>query len=64
MNDVECVLAGPQGYVDFLYGKGPKQIPSSKLREAIMLFKSGEVKFMAKDNNPPRPSPSSNEQGD
>jgi hypothetical protein len=63
MNDMECTLAGQQEYVEFLSSKSPKQIPSSKLNKAIMLFKSGEIKFVAKDNSSsPRPRLSSEQE--
>jgi hypothetical protein len=52
MNDMECELAGQQEYVEFLSDKSPKQIPSTKLSQAIMLFKLGDIKFVAKDNSP------------
>jgi hypothetical protein len=52
MNDMECALAGQQEYVEFLSGKSLKQIPSTKLSQAIVLFKSGNIKFVAKDNSP------------
>lgn len=52
MNDMECALAGQQEYVEFLSGKSPKQIPSTKLSHAIVLFRSGDIKFVAKDNGP------------
>jgi hypothetical protein len=52
MNSMECALAGQQEHVEFLSGKSPKQIPSSELSKAIVSLKSGEIKFMAKDNSP------------
>lgn len=51
MNDMGCALAGQQEYVEFLSGKSPKQIPSTELRKAILSLKSGEIKFVAKDNS-------------